>query len=55
VDAQVTQALTHLGETHRAAGHVAEARKAWTEAVRLLTELGPAEAGDLRARLDALD
>ncbi|MEU4423007.1 tetratricopeptide repeat protein [Actinoplanes sp. NPDC024001] len=40
--------LRELGEAHRAAGDEEAARKAWEEALTILTELAPAEADELR-------
>jgi tetratricopeptide (TPR) repeat protein len=45
------QALLGLGDTLRDAGQPAEARRSWREAVVILDEASPAEAGEARARL----
>jgi DNA-binding SARP family transcriptional activator/tetratricopeptide (TPR) repeat protein len=43
--------LINLGDTHAAMGDEDRARDTWREALRILTELGHADAGDVRARL----
>jgi tetratricopeptide (TPR) repeat protein len=48
------QILVHLGDTHEASGDPGAARGAWTDAVRILTELGHADARDVRAKIDAV-
>ncbi|HVQ93658.1 MAG TPA: hypothetical protein VMU51_21655, partial [Mycobacteriales bacterium] len=47
--------LTHLGDTHHAAGHPAQARTAWTTALDILTDLNHADADAVSAKLAALD
>jgi tetratricopeptide (TPR) repeat protein len=46
--------LVHLGDTHEASGDPGAARRAWDEALAIFTELGHAEAQDVRAKLDGL-
>ncbi|GGK22531.1 hypothetical protein GCM10010124_13800 [Pilimelia terevasa] len=46
--------LTHLGETHRAAGRTALARQAWGDALEVFTELRSPERDGLRQRLGEL-
>jgi DNA-binding SARP family transcriptional activator/tetratricopeptide (TPR) repeat protein len=43
--------LLHLGDVHAAAGDRPAARAAWLSAVRILDDLGHAEAAEVRARL----
>ncbi|MFD9285850.1 BTAD domain-containing putative transcriptional regulator [Streptomyces mirabilis] len=43
--------LTRLGDTHHSAGDPVAARKAWTEALAIMDDLGHADAGPLRERL----
>ncbi|MFD5065609.1 BTAD domain-containing putative transcriptional regulator [Streptomyces sp. NPDC058394] len=43
--------LTRLGDTHHSAGNPVAARKAWTEALTIMDDLGHADAGPLRDRL----
>jgi tetratricopeptide (TPR) repeat protein len=43
--------LTHLGDTHDAAGHKAAAQKAWQQAKDILEDLGHPEAADVRRKL----
>jgi hypothetical protein len=45
--------LLHLGDVHAVAGDQAAARAAWLSAVRILDDLGHAEAAEVRARLAA--
>ncbi|MEV4314786.1 tetratricopeptide repeat protein [Actinocrispum sp. NPDC049592] len=45
------ETLTRLGDTHLAAGDPARARQAWTKSLRLLTELGHADAASVSDRL----
>ncbi len=46
--------LMHLGDTHEASGNPAAARRAWTEALHILSDLGHADAHGIQAKLDAL-
>jgi hypothetical protein len=46
--------LSHLGDTHHAAGEHAAARAAWEPAVEILRTIEPATADQLRDRLGAL-
>jgi len=46
--------LDRLGETYRCLGDLDAARATWTEAVRILAELGVPEVEDARAKLAAL-
>ena len=46
--------LVKLGETYRCLGDLDAARATWTEAVRILAELGVPEVGDARSKLAAL-
>ncbi|GAB1690851.1 BTAD domain-containing putative transcriptional regulator [Krasilnikovia sp. M28-CT-15] len=48
------EALTHLGDTHDAAGHVDQARGAWLRAIAILDKLGHPDADQVRARLRGL-
>jgi tetratricopeptide (TPR) repeat protein len=47
-------ALTSLGEVHVSAGDHGAARRAWAGAVRILEEIGHADASRVRAKLAAL-
>ncbi|MDX6212007.1 MAG: hypothetical protein QOF82_1094, partial [Frankiales bacterium] len=47
--------LLNLGDTHHAAGDTAPARDAWQQALEILDQLGHPNAGQIRARLHALD
>jgi tetratricopeptide (TPR) repeat protein len=47
--------LIRLGETHHDAGNRAAAGTAWRRALDILTDLDHPAAGDLRARVRALD
>jgi tetratricopeptide (TPR) repeat protein len=44
-------ALTHLGDTHQAAGELAQAREAWQQALAILDDLQHPDAGQVRAKL----
>jgi hypothetical protein len=46
------RALVSLGDNHETAGQPDDARAAWLDAVRLLDEIGHADAAEVRARLD---
>jgi tetratricopeptide (TPR) repeat protein len=46
------ETLTHLGDTHQAAGAPDRAREAWRQALSILTDLGHADADEVRTRLE---
>ena len=50
-----TITLTHLGDSHHAAGDQRAAADAWRLALALLDELSHPDARDVRARLARLD
>ena len=45
------EALTRLGDTHHAAGELAQARQAWQQALAILEDLQHPDAGQVRAKL----
>ena len=45
------EALTHLGDTHQAAGELAQAREAWQQALAILDDLQHPDADQVRAKL----
>ncbi len=47
--------LTHLGDTHHAAGRPDQARTAWTTALDILTDLDHPDTDTVRAKLVTLD
>jgi tetratricopeptide (TPR) repeat protein/transcriptional regulator with XRE-family HTH domain len=51
---QQADTLGRLGDTYRAAGKPHQARDAWQEALRVLTDLHHPDAGNVRARLASL-
>jgi DNA-binding SARP family transcriptional activator/tetratricopeptide (TPR) repeat protein/DNA-binding XRE family transcriptional regulator len=46
--------LNHMGDTHRAADDVPAARDCWRQALRILDDLGHAEAAEVRDKLAGL-
>jgi tetratricopeptide (TPR) repeat protein len=46
--------LSHLGDTHEAAGHADLARAAWEDALVILDRLDHPDAGRIRAKLEGL-
>lgn len=46
--------LTHLGDTHHAAGDASTARAAWQHALAILDDLNHPDAAQVRAKLDSL-
>jgi DNA-binding SARP family transcriptional activator len=50
-----TVVLTHLGDTHQAAGRPPAAREAWRQALAILDDLHHPDAGLVRAKLAGLD
>jgi tetratricopeptide (TPR) repeat protein len=47
--------LSHLGDTHHAAGAPAIARDAWRQALDIFTDLGHPDAVSVRAKLEKVD
>jgi tetratricopeptide (TPR) repeat protein len=50
---QEADVLTHLADSHLAAGNIEPARHAWRRALTILDRLGHADADDVRAKLNA--
>jgi tetratricopeptide (TPR) repeat protein len=48
------QILTHLGDAHRAADQLPEARRAWEQALDIFTDLNHSDAHEVRGKLASL-
>jgi tetratricopeptide (TPR) repeat protein/transcriptional regulator with XRE-family HTH domain len=49
------ESLTHLGDTQHATGDLPLARETWEQAIAVLDDLGHADAGKVRAKIERID